>query len=187
MSQLTADCVRGKTGPCTSISKSGHLYAAQEGLTIFSKSFSLSYKYFKGYLVWWRSGLLFAQLHPARPALHSTAMPALIKIPSIGECPSAARHGLLQLIHHSISINKHGTNLWLSPFSGGSNNYLSVNGEGNCFKVTFMAGWHLSCKAENKSTHCGILSSSRGSSGSKSSSDTLKIKTKDNNNKNKKA
>ena len=33
-------------------------------------------------------------------------MSALIKIPSIAEGPSAARHGLLQLIHHSISINK---------------------------------------------------------------------------------
>lgn len=70
---------------------------------------------------------------------------------------------------------------------GGSSNYLFVNGEGNCFKVTFMPGWHLSCKAESKSTHRGILSSSGGSSGSKSSSDTLKIKTKDSNNKNKKS
>lgn len=32
--------------------------------------------------------------------------PALIKVPTIGEGPSAARHGLLQLIYHSISINK---------------------------------------------------------------------------------
>ena len=33
-------------------------------------------------------------------------MSALTKIPSIAEGPSAARHGLLQQIHHSISINK---------------------------------------------------------------------------------
>lgn len=33
-------------------------------------------------------------------------MPELIKIPSIGAGPSADRHGLLQPIHHSVSINK---------------------------------------------------------------------------------
>ena len=55
---------------------------------------------------------------------------------------------------------------------GGGSGYLFVSGERNCFKVTYLAGWHLSCKAENKSTHGGILSSSRGSSGPNPSFDT---------------
>lgn len=47
--QLTADCIRGKNGLGTSASKSGRLCTAQEGLTIFPKSFCLSSKYLKGY------------------------------------------------------------------------------------------------------------------------------------------
>lgn len=65
---------------------------------------------------------------------------------------------------------------------GGGSSYFFFSGERNCLKVTFLAGWHLSCKAENKSTHGGSLSSSRGSPGPNPSFDTLKTNDDDNKN-----